>query len=418
MFERDVVVVGGGLAGLVAAITAAKQGSRVSMFDSRGVGGRARSAVRDGYTLNEGAHALYRSGAAHALLSGLGIAVRGGSPDPSSFRLVWDGEIVTMPSGPMSVALTRLLSIRSRAQFAALYATARRRAERAGDVSVGEYFEAERFGVDLRRIVLALMRLGSYTARPENVALAPMLRQLAAGARGVVYVDGGWQSLVDGLTTVAATHRVDLIDRTPVTSIAAEGAGWVVTADDRSTRAAAIVIATGGPEVAARLLGSDPAMWVERAGPAQRAAVLDIGGPPARHGFLLSADEPLYLSTHAPVAALAPPGDHLVTAMRYIDPGDANDADANRRALDTHATMAGVVALPERTLERFLAAPVVAWGTQLPGVERPTGLELASRGVFAAGDWVGDHLLADAAAASGHASGLAAARHAASLAVA
>ncbi|MFD5199879.1 FAD-dependent oxidoreductase [Streptomyces sp. NPDC058375] len=55
-------VVGGGLAGLTAAITAAESGARVTLHEGhRTLGGRARTA--DGpYRANEGPHALYRRG--------------------------------------------------------------------------------------------------------------------------------------------------------------------------------------------------------------------------------------------------------------------------------------------------------------------------------------------------------------------
>ena len=61
-------------------------------------------------------------------------------------------------------------------------------------------------------------------------------------------------------------------------------------------------------------------------------------------------------------------------------------------------------------LDRFLARPTVAWGTPQAGVVRPTGTELAASGFLAAGDWVGGHLLADAALTSGAAAGALAAR--------
>lgn len=408
--RTDVVVVGAGLAGLVAAITAAMTGSRVVLVDGRAVGGRARSARRDGYTLNEGAHALYRDGAAARTLRELGVVAHGGRPDASTYRLVWDGEVVTMPGNSRTLTTTRILSARSKAKLAAWYAGVGRHAARSGDISLGEWFDDERAAPDLRKLVTALLRLGSYTANPERGAAAPLLRQLALGAGGVTYVDGGWQTLTDQLLTIAMAGGVEVVDHEPVVEMEVSGAERLVTTQSRTVAASCVVIAAGGPRSAAGLLGDDPAGWIERSGPVQRAAVLDVGGPPAEHPFLLSADEPLYLSTHAPVAELAPPGRHLVTMMRYLDDGDARDAPTDRAALERHAALAGVAASSERDVERFLAAPVVAWGSPVPGTERPTGLELAADGVFVAGDWVGDHLLADAAVASGAAAGAEAGR--------
>ena len=58
--RTDIVVIGAGVAGLVAAASAAVEGRRVSVLDAHPVGGRARSTVQQGFTLNLGAHALYR----------------------------------------------------------------------------------------------------------------------------------------------------------------------------------------------------------------------------------------------------------------------------------------------------------------------------------------------------------------------
>lgn len=106
----DVAVVGGGLAGLTAAAFVGRSGARVTLLDGRAVGGRARSAGREGFTLNEGAHALYTHGAALAALRELGVAVSGAPPRPDTYRLVWDGEVVPMPTGAAALAGSRLLS--------------------------------------------------------------------------------------------------------------------------------------------------------------------------------------------------------------------------------------------------------------------------------------------------------------------
>ncbi|CAO0828012.1 hypothetical protein SMICM17S_00231 [Streptomyces microflavus] len=62
-------VIGGGLAGLTAAITAAESGARVTLYEShRTLGGRARTAEGP-YRANEGPHALYRGGPHHTWLA-------------------------------------------------------------------------------------------------------------------------------------------------------------------------------------------------------------------------------------------------------------------------------------------------------------------------------------------------------------
>jgi len=77
----DVVVAGGGLAGLVAAQTAARRGSRVLLCESTAsLGGRAATGEQAGFRFNPGPHALYRGGEGLGVLAELGIRPAGGIP--------------------------------------------------------------------------------------------------------------------------------------------------------------------------------------------------------------------------------------------------------------------------------------------------------------------------------------------------
>jgi phytoene dehydrogenase-like protein len=68
----DVIVVGGGLAGLASAATAAKAdvGASVVLLDVQAGGGQAVTDQVGRYRFNRGAHALYRKGPAHAVCCG------------------------------------------------------------------------------------------------------------------------------------------------------------------------------------------------------------------------------------------------------------------------------------------------------------------------------------------------------------
>ena len=59
--NADVIVIGGGLAGLTTAALLARTGKSVTLFEqsSSEIGGRARTSIYDGFYFNQGPHALF-----------------------------------------------------------------------------------------------------------------------------------------------------------------------------------------------------------------------------------------------------------------------------------------------------------------------------------------------------------------------
>ena len=104
--DADVIVIGAGLAGLAAAATARQAGCRVLVVEAHGAGGRARTTDRDGFTLNLGAHALYRRGEGAKVLASLGIVPDGASPPLNRYRAMAAGHLHVLPTGPGSMART------------------------------------------------------------------------------------------------------------------------------------------------------------------------------------------------------------------------------------------------------------------------------------------------------------------------
>src|ERR1700683_2688688 len=103
----DIIVVGGGIAGLVAAAFASKGGASVLLLEaSPALGGRARTRNVSGYYFNQGAHALYRGGFLDNILHDLEVTVTGNTPDLAAGFFVSDNKLHRAPFSAAGLACT------------------------------------------------------------------------------------------------------------------------------------------------------------------------------------------------------------------------------------------------------------------------------------------------------------------------
>ena len=405
MDERfDVVVVGAGLAGLVAGVEAARAGARTVVLDAHPAGGRARTTDRAGYLFNEGPHALYEIGPLMALLRRWGQEPGGGRPSTSVHALL-GGAIHPFPTGPRELARTPLLRPSSRVRFGRLMVGLPRWSpDRLVGRSLTDWFDATSLPDDVRALLMTLVRVTSYANAPELMDAGAAIAQLQAGLQGVRYLDGGWQRIVDGLRQALATAGGTLHERVAVGAVESDGVTARTHTIHGTVESAGVVLAGLAPDEATRLLGEAPG-WLGDLGPAVDAVCLQLAlhRPPATP-IVLGVDQPLYLSPHSPLARLAPPGGAMVEVMQYRAPGRETDVESDRAELDGLRRLAG---LDDGDIvhERFLRRMTVAHSLPLaergglagrPAIDAP-----APPNVFLAGDWVGPTgMLSDASAAS------------------
>lgn len=421
---EDVIVIGAGLAGLVAALHAAEGGASVRVIDSSQSGGRARARTIDpGVVLNGGPRALMRRGPAARELASLGITWHGGRPGTRGSRVLIGGELQLMPGTPLQLLRTRLLSSADTARIGWLLGgLGRRRPAELAGVTVADWIGRQRLGAAGAAFLAALVRLATYVDRPDELdaGAAVAQLQLALGG-GVLYLDRGWSVLVDQLVdrALAAGVRIESGCRVESLERAAElpDASWVVRTGSGTWQAGTVVLAVGTPDAATRL--SPVALPLGGLGAPATAACRElVVSTPPPVPFLLGIDAPLYLSDHSAAARLAPDGHHVVHLVRY----GATGAAADRSALQVLSDHAGIRPADVLT-DRFLATMVVSGGTPTAAggglAGRPPVQVPDAAGLFLAGDWVGDvGLLADAAVASGVLAGRSAAAAAAAAAAA
>lgn len=405
----DVVVIGGGLAGLSAAALLGRAGLSVRVLEKAGsLGGRAATDRANGFAMNRGPHALYRQGEAYSVLRELGVAVPGNLAPVSGLALR-DGVFHDLPVGAGSVVTTRLFGLAEKAQAGRLMAGfGGIDARRYRTASVREWLAGERLAPAVEQVIESFLRLSSYAGDSERMSAETALRQLQKARGGVLYVDGGWQTLIEGLAARATSSGVAIDVSARVAALRTSPRGYVVAlADGRELGARAVVLAvTRG--AARSLLETAGASLPEDGAPKVRLAALDVALsrlPRPEQRFVLGIDRPYYLSVHSTVAKVAPEGGALIHVGKYL-PSEETDPEADRAELE---------ALLERAQPGYRSVLVEA--RYLPHMNAAERLDVASLGgadgrpgptvpdlpgVFLAGDWVrGASWLADASVGTG-----------------
>jgi phytoene dehydrogenase-like protein len=381
--SNSAIVIGAGPAGLLAAGRLAEGGVATTLLEAGGdLGGRAGSERRGGFDLNQGPHALYVGGAAMRELRASGIDPPRWNPTSPTRSVFLRGDRPTrLPAAP--IALTRWLARLGRVEPADLSGR-----------SVNEWLRETLPSERARASAAALVRVTTYVADHDALSAEVAATQLKIGLLpGVRYLRGGWQPLVDALADRARRSGAEVRTRSAVRSLRRDGEGWAVTLDEKVLRADVVVVAAGGPEAVAKVLGEDaPAA----PGPAAEVSTLDLGLkslPRRSRRFALGIDAPTYLSRHSPPDH--PDGVLLSLATYERRPLEALEAlaDAVQPGWRERATM-------QRFLPRMVAVSAIATAAAgglagRPRVDRGDGLYLA-------GDWVGpEGWLVDAALSSG-----------------
>ncbi len=414
--SNKVIIIGGGLAGLTAANFAANADCEVTLLEkSHLVGGRATTTNKNGVLFNLGPHALYRSGQAYQILSELGIEFSGAVPKVNGSLAIKDGKKHILPAGFQTLLKTSLLDFRAKFEAARMLATLPKIDPAMFDhATVREFLEKEIRNPDARQLVQAFFRVGTYAHDPERQSAGAALAQFQMALKSsVVYLDGGWQTLIDGLRSNAEQAGVKIITEVRAAKVERDQSGGVTgvrLADGNFLPASSVIIAASPNEVSGLIEGVEKTLlgeWTRKTIPV-KAACLDIALkslPKPENNFALGIDQPLYLSVHSATAKLAPTGNAVIHVAKYLGSENPADPKAIEHELEELLDLVqpGWQALvierrfmPSLTVNHDLAAAEHGGLSGRAGVEVPD-----IKGLFLAGDWIGaEGWLADASAAS------------------
>lgn len=218
----DVIVVGGGISGLLAALRHARTGARVVVLEAEAqVGGAVAAADVAGIRINTGAEAYsVASGAVDALLAELGLAEQVVSPAAGrGSRLVSDagslpspgGGLLGIPARPLDPAVRRVLGWPGslRAALDRWLPVGRGPAD---GVSIGAYVRRRMGGRVLQRLVAPVVG-GVHSADPMTLELAAIQPRLPAAVREAGSLSGAVARLRPGAGRGGDATREDAATR-------------------------------------------------------------------------------------------------------------------------------------------------------------------------------------------------------------
>lgn len=290
--KNEATIIGGGLAGLTAAIMVAEGGVPVRLLEAHEeLGGRARSMAGP-YKANLGPHVIYKDGPLWSWLAERELLPHYSGPPLAGIRFRWQGEIRRTPPLGTVPAVLRL---------------------RGREAPVDRDFRGwVASHADERTAAMLSAAAGVYTFHHDPGELSAAfvwkhsVRVLLSPPPTARYLHGGWGSLVAALE--ARAHRLGVAIETgrPVDSL---------------PESPTIVATELGH--AAELLGDDSLSW-----PAGNTVCIDLGLERRRGDpFIVSdLDEAGWIERFSAAdPSLAPAGEELVQAQMPIRPGESAD---------------------------------------------------------------------------------------------
>lgn len=403
----DVAIVGGGIAGLTAAVYAAKAGKKTIVIErAERLGGRAITNKKKGAYFNLGGHALYH-GDAYATFRELGLSLQGNKPSIDGYG-IWKGKLHTMPMGVSSLLTTPLLSWKGKMELASWLAKLGKLDTRRYDrVSLREWIEGNVYDPMARHLFYALLRTASYVAAPDLQAAGTVLKQLQNSLQGVLYLDRGWGATVDELGTKASELGVRFLTKSKAASVDhGEGAVRHVQCEDGTRIEAANIILAVPPAAAYQLVPNAEATalhaWKDQAIEIT-SACLDVALrrlPKPKQQFVYGIDQTVFLSNQSRAAYLSEDGAQVVSLIKYQ--GKETDPEQDLRELERALDLIQPAWRDELIVSQYLPKITVCHDfMHLNRQENPGPAVPEIKGLYVAGDWASHgEMLVDASTAS------------------
>jgi len=398
--EWDVVIIGGGLAGYVAANYLAKTGMSILLIEKdKKVGGRARTDAIGQELFNLGPHALYTKGNAVPILQELGIELNGKSPKLSG--LLTDNMLeYTAPFNPVGVLTTRFLNWKERIEWLmVLWKIKRIKSENLSDQTFQEWTQKMTRSKNVQDLLLILGRLATYCHAPEKVDASVIVSHLRTVMNGVLYIDRGWQTIIDQLHNKAVIIGVQIQSGMKINEIKKIENTFKVSLSTEEELTCKYVLSTISPQELLKIFGNNISQtqldFLKQIIPVKGAA-LDVALtklPKPDRLFAMEIGRPFYYSVHSTAAILSEDENNIVLhVFKYLHPDDNIIGKEIQNELEQFLEKIQPGWQKHKISSRFM--PTITVNQRLPQIGDEQNLQRSKLGVpglYLAGDWVSSH---------------------------
>jgi phytoene dehydrogenase-like protein len=275
-------------------------------------------------------------------------------------------------------------------------------------VSIQEWLNLTIRSPRLKQLMEANARTTSYTTAIDLVSADVFIERLQITTKKpIIYLDGGWQTLVNEMRRTAEQAGVKIVSGTRVEAIEYPGGQvqGVRLQGDESIPITGVIIATPSQD-AVKLV---PALkqLVDALIPAP-IACLDVALsqlPDPRYPIVQDLDHPRFMTTQSLFSQVAPDGGAIIYTFKQLDPLHPSNPQDDERdlesLLDTVQPGWRDVLVKRYYLPRIEAVGALPTAKNGGLSSRPAVQVAGITGLYLAGDWVGEEgFLVDASMAS------------------
>ncbi|WP_279401481.1 FAD-dependent oxidoreductase [Piscibacillus salipiscarius] len=360
---------------------------------------------------NLGPHALYRKGKAKPILEELGIHICGKSPKLGGILIENNIEYVA-PFSPLQLFTTRLFHTKERREWiAVLFKLMSIKPENLAQQTYQQWVMQVAHSKIVKSLLYTLGRLATYCHAPEKMSAKVTVSSIKKAMGGVLYLDGGWMTMIGQLHHRAIRSGIHVQPHTFVKNIEPTQQNQIkLDLSDGREILGKNVLCTTGPHELNDMLSKKMAFpqrnFFTQMIPV-RGATLDVALkqlPKQKRLFAMDTTKPLYYSVHSGYARLSEdPMNAILHVFKYHHPDEHIDSTITKNELELFLDKLQPGWQQYVISKRFI--PNITVNQRLPQIGNERMLQSSKTGfpgLYIAGDWASpDSILADGAICSG-----------------